>query len=151
MAIVRLDPFRDIWSMSDAVDRMMCTSVWTDRELLDRGWAPACDIHETNSNVIVECELPGVEAKDIDVNIEGDTLTITGERMMSSEVNDQDYHRIERSYGSFTRVLALPSEVNADKVNAAYDKGVVKITMPKLQLEKPKTKKITIKEKTTAK
>ncbi len=147
MAIVRLDPFRDIWSMSEAMDRMLRAPMWTDRELLERGWAPACDIHETNSNVVVECELPGLEAKDIDVNIEGDTMTITGNRTMSSEVNEQDYHRIERSYGSFTRILTLPSEVNADKVDAAYNKGVLKITMPKVQLEKPKTTRIAIKEK----
>lgn len=147
MAIVRFDPLRDIWSMADTMDKMLRTPVWTDQELTARGWAPACDIHETDSNVVVECELPGVEAKDINISIEGDTMTISGSREMSSEINDKDYHRIERSFGSFTRVLALPSEVNADKVDAAYNKGVVTITMPKIQLEKPKTKRIAIKEK----
>lgn len=144
MAIVRLNPVRDILSMGDAMDRFLMAPVWNENDMMERGWVPACDIHETESSVVVDCELPGLEANDIDINIEGNTMTVTGERVLSSEINREDYHRIERTYGSFTRVLTLPAEVNADKCTAAYENGVLEITLPKLTVTKPKSKKVKV-------
>jgi HSP20 family protein len=98
-------------------------------------WMPVVDISETANEIIVYAEIPGVEAKDIDVKLQGDVLTIKGERLREHEEKDENFHRIERSYGSFFRSLRLPSEVEAEKIQANYEKGVLRITIPKAKKE----------------
>lgn len=109
------------------------------------GWSPALDISETQDAVLVRAELPGVEPKDIDISLSGDTLTIKGEKKQEKEEKKHSYYRVERSYGSFARTIRLPASVDPDKIEASYDKGVLCVTMPKKEEEKGK--KIDIKTK----
>ena len=98
-------------------------------------WMPVVDVSETAKEIIVNAEIPGVEAKDIGVNIEGNVLTIKGERQREHEEEGENFHRIERSYGSFYRSLRLPSEVDAEKIKATCEKGVLRIVIPKAKKE----------------
>ncbi len=106
-------------------------------------WSPDIDIAETDNNIIVKAEIPGVDPKDIDISITGETLTIKGEKQKEKEETGETYFRIERSYGSFTRTIDLPSKVMTDKVEAKEHLGVLEITLPKM--ERAKTKKIAVK------
>ncbi len=108
-------------------------------------WLPSVDISETKDNFVVQAELPGLEAKDVNVSISGDILTIKGEKKAEEEEKDEHYHRIERYSGSFQRVFQLPSGVKADKIEATFDKGVLKVTLPKV--EEAKKKEIEVKVK----
>jgi HSP20 family protein len=97
----------------------------------ERLWAPTADVSETAKEVIVKAEVPGMDPKDIDVSVQGDVLTLRGERKQEKEEKDENLHRVERSYGSFSRSVQLPSEVDTGKVNATYKDGILKINMPK--------------------
>jgi HSP20 family protein len=111
----------------------------------DEMWSPSVDISETKDNFVVKAELPGLEAKDVNVSISGDILTIKGEKKAEEEEKDEHYHRVERYSGSFQRVFQLPSGVKADKIEATFDKGVLKVTLPKV--EEAKKKEIEVKVK----
>jgi len=106
-------------------------------------WAPSVDVSETANKVVVKAEVPGMDAKDIDITITGDILSIRGERKQEKEEKDENFHRIERSYGAFSRSIRLPAEVEKDKVDAAYKDGMLKITMSKTK--KASQKKIEVK------
>jgi HSP20 family protein len=108
-------------------------------------WSPSVDISETKDDFIVKAELPGLEAKDVNVSISGDVLTIKGEKKAEEEEKDEHYHCVERYSGSFQRVFQLSSGVKADKIEANFDKGVLKVTLPKV--EEAKKKKIEVKVK----
>lgn len=149
MAIVRWDPFRELMSLREEMDRLFGRSILPERWFGMREWAPACDMHETDKELVVTCELPGLTTKDIDVRVEGDTLIIKGKREFSKEVKEEDYHRVERRYGAFSRYLTLPVEIDANKVKAAFEKGILEIHLPKLAIAKPKGVKVPIEEKTT--
>lgn len=125
----------------DDMNRML-ENFW-DTKPLGMGWNPEIDIVETDNDIIVKAEIPGVDPKDIDISIIDDTLTIKGEKKEEKEDKGKSYHRIERSYGSFTRTINLPSHVLKDKVEAKDHKGILEITLPKM--EEAKAKKITIK------
>ena len=148
MAIVRWEPFRELRAMQDRMNRLFNDPFF--RGVLPYGeeaasltrWAPAVDIYETGDNIVVKAELPGVDPKDLDVRIEDNTLFLKGERKLEKEVKEENYHRIERSYGSFTRSFALPNSVDADKTSAEYKDGVLTLTIPKREEAKPKTIKI---------
>ena len=100
-------------------------------------WAPSVDVSETKDNFVVKAELPGLDAKDVNVSISGDMLTIKGEKKKEEEEKDEHHHYVERYYGSFQRTFQLPSSVKTDKIDATFDKGVLKVTLPK----KPEAKK----------
>ena len=108
-------------------------------------WSPSVDISETKDDFVVKAELPGLEAKDVNVSISGNVLTIKGEKKAEEEEKDEHYHRVERYSGSFQRVFQLPIGVKADKVEANFDKGVLKVTLPKV--EEAKKKEIEVKVK----
>ena len=108
-------------------------------------WLPSVDISETKDNFVVKAELPGLEAKDVNVSISGDILIIKGEKKAEEEEKDEHYHRIERYSGSFQRVFQLPIGVKGDKIEATFDKGVLKVTLPKV--EEAKKKEIEVKVK----
>jgi HSP20 family protein len=118
---------------------------------LERGMAqtftPRVDVSETDKEIRVSVELPGMEEKNIDVSLTKDTLTIKGEKKEETEDKGKDYYRMERSYGSFTRSIPLPVEVDTDKVEATFKKGVLDITLPKTAKAIEKTKKIAVKSK----
>lgn len=107
------------------------------------GWSPSIDIAENDDEIIIKAEIPGIDPKDIDISIAGDTLTIKGEKKEEKENKGKHYHRVERSYGSFTRTIDLPAPVMTDKVKAEDHNGVLEITLPKM--EKAKAKRITVK------
>ncbi len=122
-----LDRFKD--EMDKLFDRFFS---WTPSlKNKEGGWIPSLDVSETGKEMLVKVELPGMEAKDIDVSVAGDVLTIKGERKQESEEKDENFHRIECSYGAFSRSVRLPAEGDPDKVDASYKKGVLKIKIPK--------------------
>lgn len=106
-------------------------------------WIPAVDVSETKDALVVKAEIPGMESKDIDISLCGDLLTIKGEKKQKTEEKKENYHRIETHYGAFARTIRVPVSVDSNKIEASYDKGVLKITLPKK--EEVKAKQIEIK------
>jgi HSP20 family protein len=140
MAIVRWDPFRDVMQYRDRFDRWLEEEFGKPEEkgLLEAGWLPSADIKETDKEVVISAELPGIDEKDISVEIEDHSLVIRGKREFEKETKKEDYRRIERSYGSFYRSFALPASADVDKIKAVHEKGLLKITVPKAPELKPK-------------
>jgi HSP20 family protein len=108
-------------------------------------WAPACDIFETDNEIVVKAELPEVKKEDVKVSVENNILTIHGERKFSEETKRENYHRLERSYGEFTRSFTLPSFVDTGKINAEFKDGMLRVTMPKREEAKPKQVEVKVK------
>ncbi len=144
MRILRWNPFRDLPGLEDQVDRFFQTpqNGGTAGSAITNGWMPLTDIHENENDLIVRAELPGVDPKDVDVRIENNVLTIRGERRMEETLQKADPHRLERYYGTFSRVLALPMTVDADKIHAEFKDGVLSVVLPKA--EESRSKKIAI-------
>ncbi len=139
--LVRWDPFRDLVSIQDELSRLFgrtFTGVEPVRPTASGSWMPSMDVYETEGEIVAELELPGIESGDVEVAVEDSTLTVSGRREFSSEVNEESYRRVERRHGSFTRSITLPQAVDADKVEAAFDQGVLTIRVPKVQKVKPK-------------
>ena len=109
-----------------------------------RPWSPAVDIFETENELVLKADVPQIELKDIDLQLENGTLTLRGERRFEQEQNGRGYHRIERGYGSFVRAFTLPDTVDADKVKAEYKGGVLTVTLSKKEVAKPKTIRVEI-------
>ena len=133
-------------SLRDEMDRLF-GRLWTGMpfDAEEPGlWAPAINLSESEEEVRVEAELPGMDAKDVNVNVHGDVLTLTGERKVEAEQEGRNYHRVERRYGKFTRALQLPAEVDTEKVAARYERGVLTIVLPKSPQSRPR--QIEIKE-----
>jgi HSP20 family protein len=107
-------------------------------ELATRAWTPPVDIQETDDAYQIQAELPGMKKEDIQITLENNILRVSGERKWEKDVKKENYHRIERSYGTFTRSFALPNQVSADKVQAKFDSGVLSITVPKAEVAKPR-------------
>ena len=105
-------------------------------------WTPSVDIYENENELVLSAEAPGIEDKDIEIKIENNTLSIQGERKIEKETKEENYHRIERSYGSFYRSFTLPTNVNQDNIKAEYDNGVLRISMPKKPELQPKKVKV---------
>jgi len=136
MAIIRWDPFRDMMTFRDKMNRLFDDSFTgrPDEEgLLQGTWVPSVDIYENESELVLTAEVPGIDEKDIEIKIEDNTLTIKGERKLDKETKEENFHRIERSYGSFFRSFALPHYIDHEKIRAEHQHGVLKITMPKRQ------------------
>jgi HSP20 family protein len=110
----------------------------------DREWLPSVDVSETKNDLVVRAELPGLESKDIDISMNNGYLTIKGEKKNEREEKDENYHLIERSYGSFSRSVRLPKEVQSDKITASFKNGILKITLPKSEEAKKKEIKIKV-------
>jgi HSP20 family protein len=151
MAIVRWDPFRDLMNLQDEVNRLFRRSFFRGTEVpasveTAATWAPAIDMYEDDDRLTVEVELPGLEAKDIDISLGDDILHIRGERKFEGEVKEENYHRIERAYGYFERNIPLPRKVDENKVAASVAGGVLKIEMPKAEETKPKQIPIKVEE-----
>ena len=145
--LTRWEPFREFATLQDRMNRLFRESLNEDgREeaLLTSSFAPAVDVYEDEHNVTLKIEVPGINEKDIDVRIENNTLTVHGERKIEKEEKEENYRRVERQYGSFTRTFNLPTTVDSDKVSANYDKGVLKIALPKKAEAKPKQIKVNV-------
>jgi HSP20 family protein len=147
MAIVKWEPFRDLLTTRREFDRLLreaFSPLFGETELSTRSWAPPVDIYETDNDIVLKAELPGVDPKDVEVRVEDNTLYLKGERKQEKEVKEQNYHRVERSYGSFARSFSLPNSIDASKVKAEYKDGLLTLTMPKREEAKPKTIKIDV-------
>lgn len=135
----------DLWREVDNLfDRFLGDMGWSERAMR-RQFAPALDISETDEEVVVRAELPGVDPKDVDINLTGSLLTIKGEKKDEKEEKGRSFHRIERSYGSFTRSFQLPCEVEEEKAKAMYKNGVLDLRLPKTEQAKKKSVKIEVK------
>jgi HSP20 family protein len=128
----------------DRLFREAFSPVLGDSEASTRTWAPPVDIFEDGDNLVLKAEVPGVNPDDVEIRVQDNTLYLKGERKFEKEVKEQNYHRVERSYGTFTRTFSLPNSVDSDKVSASYKDGVLTLTMPKKEEAKPKTIKITV-------
>jgi HSP20 family protein len=145
MAIIKWDPFRDMVTLRERMNRLfedMAASRGEEKDFATSSWAPAVDIYETENEVVLTAEIPGVDEKDIEIKVEDSTLTLKGERKFEKETKEENYHRIERAYGSFFRSFTLPAYVDQDKIEAEHENGVLKIRMPKKAELKPKKVKI---------
>jgi HSP20 family protein len=144
--LTRWEPFREFSTLQDRMNRLFRETQGNsqDESLTSSSFAPAVDVYEDEHNVTLKIEVPGIDEKDIDVRVENNTLTVHGERKIEKEEKEENYRRVERQYGSFTRTFNLPATVDAEKVQADYDKGVLKITLPKKAEAKPKQIKLNV-------
>jgi len=144
MDIMEWKPFREITKLRNEMDRLWDDYFGSGRKALrplEGTWLPSVD--ETADKIVVKAEVPGMDVKDIDISLSGDVLTIKGEKKSEREEKEENYHLVERSYGSFSRSLRLPVAVDADKIEATYKQGVLTVTCPKK--EEVKAKAIEIK------
>ncbi|MGQ9672923.1 MAG: Hsp20/alpha crystallin family protein [Candidatus Aminicenantales bacterium] len=146
MAIIRWDPFRDLMTLRDRMNRLF-EDVFTsargeEKELISSSWTPAVDIYEDENQLVLMAEVPGIDEKDIEIKLEDNTLSIQGERKIEKETKEENYHRIERAYGSFYRSFTLPNYIDQEKIQAEHENGILKITMPKRPELKPRKVKI---------
>jgi HSP20 family protein len=144
--LTRFEPFRELSTLQDRLNRLFRESQreGQDESLTTSSFAPAVDVYEDEHNFSLKIEVPGIDEKDIDVRLENNTLTVHGERKIEKDEKEENYRRVERHYGSFTRTFNLPTTVDAENVAASYDKGVLKITLPKKAEAKPKQIKVNI-------
>src|SRR5579872_7241208 len=145
MAITRWDPFRELTSLQDRMNRLF-QEQYSGREedLTTSAFAPPVDIYEDEHNLTLKLEVPGIDEKDIDVRLENNVLTVRGERKLEKEEKEENFHRVERRYGSFTRSFTLPSTVNTDDIRADYEHGVLKVRLAKRTEAKPKEIKVNV-------
>jgi len=142
--ITRWDPFRNL-SLQEQVNRLFDSSFKANAENSAlTSWAPAVDIYETENELVIKADLPDIEEKDIDVRVESNMLTIRGERKFEESVKEDNYLRVERAYGSFSRSFSLPNTVDTGAIQANYKNGVLKVQLPKRAESKPKQVKINV-------
>ena len=145
--ITRWDPFREFSTLQDRMNRLFRESYGPEgreESLTSTTFAPPVDVYEDEHNVTLKIEVPGVDDKDIDVRIENNVLTVHGERKFEKEEKEENFRRVERQYGSFTRTFTLPNTVDSEKVSANYEKGILKVTLPKKAEAKPKQIKVNV-------
>ena len=143
--LTRWEPFRGATSLQDQVNRLFS-------DVLERkgeessltAWAPSVDIYETEHELVVKADLPAVDPKDLDIRVENNILTIRGERKFEKNVNEENYLRVERAYGSFARSFTLANTVNSEAIKADYQNGVLTLSIPKREEAKPKQIKVNV-------
>ena len=141
MSISRWDPFRDLSVLQERMNRLFEDAgrgYRGDDASATTTWSPAVDIFETENEIMVKAELPGIERKDITLNLDNNVLTVKGERKFEKETRQENYHRIERSYGGFSRAFSIPAIVDDEKIRADYKDGILTIALPKKEQVKPK-------------
>ena len=146
MPIVKYGPFNEtedfptgLRLFQDSINRLL-----SEDGVKTRPWAPPVDIVETENELVLKADVPGVDMKDIDIQLENGTLTVKGERNFEKEDKNKGFHRMERSHGSFVRIFTVPDTVDSENVKAAYEAGVLTITLPKKEVAKPKTIKVQV-------
>jgi HSP20 family protein len=146
MSIVRYDPFRDLRSLQEEVNRLFSTNLTRafGEEDIGRGaWSPSVDIFENKDQIVLEAELPGMSREDFDLSIENNVITLRGERRFEKKDDSDNYHRVERSYGSFTRSFTLPQTVSVEGATAEYRNGVLRVSLPKREETKARRIEVT--------
>ena len=147
MAIVRYNPFHDLRSIQEQMNRLIDLA-WnreSGEDIREGAWQPSVDIYEDENSVIIKAELPDVDQKDIEVKIEDNTLVLRGERKQDQTIKKENYHRIERFYGSFQRSFVLPLTIDREKVKASCERGILTIILPKREETKPKQINVEVK------
>jgi HSP20 family protein len=143
-AISRWNTPRGLTSLQDQVNRLFGEAFSSTSGADLATWAPAIDIYETEQELVVKADLPDMDEKDIDVRVENNTLSIKGERKFEKDVDSENYLRVERSYGAFTRSFTLPNTINTEALHADYKNGVLTVYMPKREESKPKQVKVNV-------
>src|SRR5213083_3565094 len=134
MTVIRYDPFRDLRTLQEEVNRLFSTNLtrpFGDEGIGRGAWAPSVDIYENKDQIVLEAELPGMKQEDFDLSVENNVITLRGERRFEKKDDTDNYHRVERAYGSFTRSFTLPNTVTAEGANAEYQNGVLRVVLPK--------------------
>src|ERR1043165_6285137 len=134
MSITRYDPFRDLRTLQDEVNRLFTTNfprAFSDESFARGAWNPSVDIYENKDHIVLEAELPGMNREDFELSVEKNVITLRGQREFEKKDDSDNYHRVERSYGSFTRSFTLPQTVSADGATAEYNNGVLRVTLQK--------------------
>jgi HSP20 family protein len=148
MAIVRWEPLRDLIQLQQRMSRLFDESHPEGREsddwALGGSWAPPVDIYEQDGNIVLKAEVAGVAPEDVDVRVEDNVLTLKGERKFAEEAKRDSYHRVERSYGTFSRSFTLPTMVDNEKIKAEVKDGVLRVTLPKKEEAKPRQIQINV-------
>jgi HSP20 family protein len=131
--LTRWEPFREFTTLQDRMNRLFRDTYGDGRDeaLTTSNFAPPVDVYEDEHNITLKIEVPGIDEKEIDVRIENNTLTVHGERKFEKEEKEENFRRVERQYGSFTRSFTLPTTVDAEKVQAHYDKGILRVQLAK--------------------
>lgn len=147
--LARWDPFRDMASLHERIDHLFEDTLTRLRGEVGAfegaTWTPAVDIVETENEIVLKADLPGIDPKDVEINVENDTLSLRGERNYEKDVKEKGYRRVERAYGSFVRSFTLPGTVDSEKIEAEYKNGVLEIKLPKRAEAKPKQIKVAVK------
>jgi len=144
MAITRWDPFREVVALQNRVNNLFREMNEGDSPLTTASFVPAVDIYEDPGKVVLKLEVPGIEEKDLDVRVENNTLTVKGERKFDKEEKEENFHRIERRYGSFFRSFTLPTTVDSEHINASYTNGILKLELNKKPEAQPKQIKVNV-------
>ena len=144
MAITRWDPFRDVVALQNRVNSLFREMNEGDNPLSAASFVPAVDVYEDAKKVVLKLEVPGMEEKDLDIRVENNTLTVKGERKLEKEEKEENFHRIERRYGSFYRAFTIPSTVDTENVQASYNAGVLKLELNKKPEAQPKQIKVNV-------
>jgi HSP20 family protein len=141
-------PFREVESLQSEMNKLFDLSLgrWPLRSmgLMEGAWSPSVDVFDSKDNVLVKVDIPGMKKEDMEISVDGDTLTIKGEKKEETESKDKGYVKTERFFGSFNRALSLPAEIEENKVKASYKDGVLEIILPKKEEQKPKQIKVDI-------
>jgi HSP20 family protein len=142
MAIVRWDPFRDVATLQDRINRIFNESFGRTRDLDEEvslnDWSPPVDIYETGDGIVLKVELPGVNKDDVSVEVKDNVLTLKGERLLDPKIKDENYYRKERSFGKFNRSFSLQETIKPDLIKASFKDGVLTVAIPRPEEEKPK-------------
>ena len=145
MAITRYDPFRDLFRLQDQLFKTFGEAYGPREETgLTGAWTPAVDVFEDTDAITLKVELPEVDAKDVDIQVESNQLTIRGERKLENAESRDGYHRIERTYGAFTRSFTLPNTVDTEHISAESRDGVLRVVLPKRAETKPRQIKVQV-------
>jgi len=144
--LTRWEPFRDLSALQNRMNRLFEAQYGGGREesLTTGAFVPAVDIYEDEHSIQLKLEVPGIDEKDLDIKVENNVLSVSGERKLEKEEKEENFHRVERRYGSFTRSFTLPSTVSTDDIQADYDHGVLKIRLAKRAEAKPKQIKVSV-------
>ena len=144
MAINRWDPFREAVALQNRVNSLFRDLTESPEGAAEARFVPAVDIYEDTKKVVLKIEVPGVDQKDIDIRVENQTMTVKGERKFEAEEKEQNFHRIERRYGSFYRAFMLPTTMDVENVQASYDAGVLKLELAKKPEAQPRQIKVNV-------
>lgn len=147
MALMRWDPFKELLTLQERMNRLFDEVLPKAREEegLARGvWSPAVDIYETEDSIVLKAELPGINKDDVSVEIKDNVLVLKGEKRFEKDVKEENYHRMERAYGAFQRSFTLPNIVDKDKIKAKYKDGILEVVLPKAEEAKPKQIKVEV-------